>query len=174
VTVFPREIAGALPYFEDKVAEREPAGQSPQGRAVCEATLERLVAGRYVEVWRKRLVNEVSPVSVAVSDRDGSFATFDNWHSMGHGDNAIVIYNTDGSVLKKLSLNAVFSKEEIQRMPRSVSSIEWRTGDIFVDESVPEVLVTVVKSERLDKTKKAYEQETQDIRISLRDGSVKK
>jgi hypothetical protein len=36
----------------------------------CEATLEKLDGNKYVEVWRKPLVNEVAPVDARISEKD--------------------------------------------------------------------------------------------------------
>lgn len=139
VTVFPRQLAGALPYFEDKVEGREPAGQRPGGPSHCEATLEKLVGDRYEQVWRKPLVNEVAPVTALVSDLDGSFITFDNWHRKGWGNDAIVIYSGSGELRKKFSLTDILSKREFDELPRSVSSIQW-DGEHYLDSSEPPVV----------------------------------
>lgn len=76
-------------------------------------------------VWRAPIRNEVAPVSALVSD-DGRFvATFDNWHSKGYGDNAIVVYGRTGEVLHSFSLADILSPAERVRLPASVSSIHW-------------------------------------------------
>lgn len=63
-----------------------------------------------------------------VSGRHGVFVTFDNWHEMGHGDDVMVIYNGTGDLVRKYSLQDFFSGPEIDDLPRSVSSIDWRGG----------------------------------------------
>jgi hypothetical protein len=140
LTVLPRELAGALPYFEDKVADKAQAGQRADGQTRCEAVLERLEGTEYRRVWRKPLVNDVSPVSALVSGKDGSFVTFDNWHSMGWGDDAIVIYDGAGQVKRKFALTSLMSKEEFDRLPRSASSIWW-SGEHEIDHD--EVIINV-------------------------------
>lgn len=127
LTIFPKQLDGALPYFQDKATGKKPAGQSLKGRTRCEATLERLVdgLGRYEQLWRKPLVNDVAPVSALVSDVDGSFVTFDNWHSMGWGDDVIVIYAGSGALKKKLALTDIMSEADFNKFPRTASSIWW-------------------------------------------------
>ncbi|HEY5755625.1 MAG TPA: hypothetical protein VIU34_07370, partial [Steroidobacter sp.] len=57
----------------------------------CEATLEKLDGNKYVEMWRKPLVNAISPVSALISERNATFVTFDNWGRTGYGDDVMVI-----------------------------------------------------------------------------------
>ena len=126
VTVFPRELGGNLSYFEDLIEDRASPGQAPEGRDECTATLEKLVGTEYQEVWRGALVNDVAPVHVLVSDDDGSFMTLDNWHSSGIGPHTLVIYSGNGEILKSYKLSDLFSKQAVDKLPRSVSSIRWR------------------------------------------------
>lgn len=126
LTVTPRAIRGALPYFEDKVEGREPAGQSPGGAREARALLERREAdGRWREVWQRALPNDVAPVRALVADGGRYVATFDNWHSLGFGDNVVVIYGEAGRLIRSFRLDELLSDDEIERLPRSVSSIAW-------------------------------------------------
>jgi TonB family protein len=63
-------------------------------------------------------------VSALVAN-DGSLATFDNWHSMGYGDDVIAIYRRDGSLVRKFALSDLMSEDDILWLSRSVSSIWW-------------------------------------------------
>lgn len=139
LTVFPREIAGALSYFEDKVEDRELAGQSAGGQTRCEATLEKKIEDGYETIWRKPLVNDVAPVSALISDADGRFVTFDNWHSAGKGDDAIVVYSGSGEVRRQLKLTDIMSESEFSQLPRSISSIHWG-GQHQIDDADPLVV----------------------------------
>ena len=173
LTVFPREIAGPLPYFEDKVEQKDKPGQRASGQRACEATLEELINGRYLPLWRKPLVNDVSPVTALVSDRDGSFVTFDNWHSMGWGDDAVVVYDGDGSVTRKLSLNDLFTQAEIDRMPRSVSSIRWHASR-RIDDEEGVVIIRTIKSERFNTRTGESTPDYGLARLRMSDGAVLK
>ncbi|MBL8264985.1 hypothetical protein [Steroidobacter sp.] len=168
LTVFPRELAGALPYFEDKVADNAEAGQRSEGLARCEAVLERLEGAEYRRVWRKQLVNDVSPVSALVSAKDGSFVTFDNWHSRGWGDDAIVIYDGAGQVKRKLALTSIMSKQEFDRLPRSASSIWW-SGEHEIDYDEVIVNVRVVTT---NDSKSSDGSQYRTIRLSLETAQV--
>jgi hypothetical protein len=167
LTVFPRELGSNLGYFEDKVAGKDSAGQRPGGSRRCEATLEKLIGNSYIEQWRATLVNDVSPVSALVSEADGSFVTFDNWHSMGWGDHAIVIYSGRGELRRKLALTDIMSGEEFKALPRSVSSIRWGGEHrLYYDERT--ILLAVAK--RRDAAGAAQEYRT--LALNLADGKL--
>lgn len=137
LTVSPRQIRDQLAYFDDKVEGREPAGQRPGGQAEARGKLERRVGGRWQAVWDKPLVNEVAPVSALVSDGGAYVVTFDNWHSVGHGENVVVIYDATGGLVRSLTLADILPENYVEALPRSISSIHWRgepriSGDTLV------------------------------------------
>jgi hypothetical protein len=170
LTIFPRELAGALPYFEDKVAEKDRSGQRPDGQAKCEAVMEKLEGNEYRRLWRKPLVNDVSPVSALVSEKDGRFVTFDNWHSMGWGDDAIVIYDSTGRLKKRFALTSLMSTKEFDRLPRSASSIWW-SGEHELDHDEMTVNVLVVTESG---SRSTDEKQYRTIRLSLETAEVLK
>lgn len=145
VTVTPRELEDALAYFEDKVGEREPAGQKTGGNDKAFMLLERQVAsGEWQIVWKRTLLNDVSPVNLLVSRTGRYVASLDNWHSMGHGDNVVVIYGPDGSLIRSMSLDDFLPKPYIAALPRTVSSLQW-SGEhrISDDEKTLTLEVTI-------------------------------
>ena len=143
-TVEPSPIGSSLEYFVEEVKALE------QGREVARPTplglLERkLPNGEWRAVWGAPLMNRVAPVDALVS-RDGRYVvTFDNWHSLGHGENVIVIYGADGALVRSLQLTDLFPKAYMDSLPHTVSSIQWRrakgiTEDgerLFIDVVVP-------------------------------------
>lgn len=146
LTVVPRDLKSAYAYFDDKVEGREPAG-APYGSKETSATviLElRSASGRWETAWRKPLINEIAPVDVVVANNGQGFATFDNWHSVGHGPNAIVIYGRDGTLIRKFGLEDLFPPWFVAALPHSVSSIHWR-GDPRISTSGTELIVPVVQ-----------------------------
>ena len=146
LTVVPRDLKSAYAYFDDKVEGREPAG-APAGSTETSATamLElRNASGRWETAWKKSLVNEIAPVAVIVATNGQGFATFDNWHSVGHGPNAIVIYDRDGTPIRKFGLEDLFPPWFVAALPHSVSSIDWR-GDPRMSASGTELIVPVVQ-----------------------------
>lgn len=140
--------------------------------SICKGRLEKLTGyGRYAtykRVWERELPNDVSPVSAIVSDRGKYVVTFDNWHSMGYGSNAVVIYGPGGKVVRELSLEDFLSKEEIERLPHTVSSIWWGR-DHYFDENEEFVVLRVTEAEKLP-----FDEDTRfrEIRIRLSDGKV--
>jgi hypothetical protein len=126
VTITPRDLASNLAYFEDKVEEREPAGQKPGGVDKANMVLERKQAsGKWQILWQRPLLNDVAPVSTLISKSGKYVVTFDNWHSMGHGDNVVVIYGPDGKLIRSMALSDFLPKEYISALPGSVSSLHW-------------------------------------------------
>src|SRR5262245_35300929 len=132
--VIPKELESQLKYFEDKAAGRPNAG------AVKNVKDNRAKAIFYVNAsngYAKKsefpLVNEVSPVEALVSADGQHVVTFDNWHSVGYGDDVVVIYRSDGTLVKKFGLADLFTKSDIQHFPHSVSSIWWGS-DHYIDD----------------------------------------
>ena len=96
--VTPKKLESQLKYFRDKVEGRENAGASKEekdNRAKA-SFYARRAEGGYSKKWDFSLVNEVSPVSALVSSKGDYVVTFDNWHSVGYGDDVVVIYRSDG------------------------------------------------------------------------------
>ena len=90
LTVYPRGLTSQLDYFKDKVDGKPHAGGVPgDTQASPIGHMQRKQGGRWLTVWKAPLVNDVSPVQAVVSN-DGIAVTFDNWHSVGWGDDAVV------------------------------------------------------------------------------------
>jgi hypothetical protein len=70
------------------------------------------------------LLNDVSPVDALVSST-GQAVTFDNWHSVGHGSDTVVIYDAQGNVVRALALHDFLPDDYIGALPHSVSSLHW-------------------------------------------------
>lgn len=169
LTVRPRELKSQLAYFEDKVEGREPAGAAADSKAArAMATLERRGAdGRWRKVWTGPLDNEVAPVEVVVANGGRAFATFDNWHSMGHGPNALVIYDGGGRLVRRFALTDLFPDWFVAVLPASISSLRWR-GEPRISEEGH--LIVPVLQPRIDQ--RSYDGERMvDLAIRLSDGA---
>jgi hypothetical protein len=146
LTVTPRDIENPLAYFGDKVKGREPAGAVPGDTSTrARGSMAHLEHGKWRTVWEKSLLNEVSPVSAIVSP-SGRTVTFDNWHSMGYGSHAIVIYDDHGKLVRAMSLEDFLPTDYIRALPRTVSSIHWGRDHRFSDDG-HDVLLRVVVPE---------------------------
>jgi hypothetical protein len=167
LTVFPLEDPQASTGSHFEYMVKPPPSVQRATQAACEATLERWVGNSYEMVWRKPLVNEISPESAIVSARDGSFVTFDDWGRTGYGDNVIVIYSGAGNLIKRFSLRDLISDEEVAKLPRTIGSIMWGGHHIFVDGDTALLLRVSVDNER-DEDKRAF----RDIRVRMNDGTV--
>ncbi|HEY8459354.1 MAG TPA: hypothetical protein VIM99_03185 [Blastocatellia bacterium] len=125
--VIPKKLESQLKYFKDKVDGRENAGavSGAKESSAKGAFYARRAGGGYVKKWEFPLVNEISPVSAVVSSKGDYFATFDNWHRVGYGDDVVAIYRSNGDLIKKLGLEDFLTKGDIGTFPHSVSSIWW-------------------------------------------------
>ncbi len=124
-TVEPAPIESQLSFFaEEARAERE--GQQVE-RPTPIGLLERKNGAEVWEpVWAGPLVNHVAPVSALVADDGRYVVTFDNWHSVGRGENVIVIYGPDGSLVRSMALTDLLPETYISALSHSVSSTSWQ------------------------------------------------
>ena len=121
---------------------------SPRSNALiaCHgAALIKSNGSEWRQLWNKSLQNQLSPVTAVVANGGWRIVTFDNYYSVGFGDEVIVFYNETGDLIKKYSLEDLLSKEELDRVPRSVSSRWWRNR-VHLDEALGLLIVDVVQS----------------------------
>jgi hypothetical protein len=166
--VIPKKLESQLKFFEDKVNNKENAGALPDAKDnhAKGFVYARRSDGTYFQKSRFSLVNEVSPVSAIVSNDGKYVVTFDNWHSMGYGDDVIVIYRSDGSVIKKFALGDLLTEGDIETLPHSVSSIWWGR-DHYITDSTGMLVLKIVSNR-----KNPWEEGVQfrDLKIGLVDG----
>jgi hypothetical protein len=104
----------------------------------CHAILFKLIGTDTIQIWNKRLVNEIAPVNAIVSNDGKTVVTFDNWHTVGYGPGDMVIYDSIGELVKSYEL------EDISPFPTNdyattISSRWWRCGATFINNKVVEV-----------------------------------
>lgn len=148
LTVTPREIGGALDYFEGLQNREKKPGQRPGStQTFARGVLERSEGhGRWMVVWDMQMVNDVAPVTALVADSGSYIVTFDNWHFVGFGDNVVVIYDAKGRLIRSLKLDDILPADYIKALPRSVSSIDWNGKHRFEESQDLLVLQIVVPS----------------------------
>ncbi|MFM9888313.1 MAG: hypothetical protein ACKVQT_35250 [Burkholderiales bacterium] len=88
--------------------------------------------GNYRPIARTTLLNPVAPVEFFVSN-NGRLVTLDNWHNTGYGT-AVALYAANGTVVKAYTLVDIFTAEEIEAFPHSVSSIHWHKGPAYINK----------------------------------------
>ena len=171
LTVYPRGLTNQLDYFRDKVDGKPNAGGIPgDTQASPIGHMQRKQGGRWQTVWKAPLVNDVSPVEAVVSN-DGTTVTFDNWHSVGWGDDAVVLYAADGRRARAFGLSAFLPKYYINAVPRSVSSIHWR-GKPRIDEATRELVIPVVVPSADEDAAHTDKERFVDVRFGLADGAL--
>jgi len=145
--VTPKKLESQLRYFEDKVEGKNNAGslKGLKDNRANGAFYARRADGNYSKKWAFPLVNEVSPVSALVSNSGTYVITFDNWHSVGYGDDVVVIYRSNGTLVKKFGLEDILTEGDIETLPHSISSIRWG-GEHYIDEANSRLVLKVVSN----------------------------
>lgn len=123
-TITPAPMESALEYFREE-AQAGRDGNSLERPAPI-GLLERRRPDGWEPVWAKPLVNEISPVSAIVAPDGQYVVTFDNWHSVGFGRDAIAIYDAAGRLVRALGVTDLVSQDYFETLPRSVSSVSWQ------------------------------------------------
>ena len=167
ITVTPRNLENQLDYFEDRVRNVDPAGQKEGGARFAKARLERLFDKRWQVVWERQIANDVAPVSAIVRDDGEYVVTFDDWHGLGYGLNAVVIYGTGGRLVRALALSDIVPADYIKALPHSVSSIHWRGDPRFSGDGQRVLIPVTVPSENF-----ASDTVKIDLAVDLTDGKV--
>lgn len=169
--VTPRELNGQLDYFQDKVVgKKEQAGQNPNGAALASGKLEIRERNAWRVLWERALVNDVSPTRALVANRGTHVVTFDNWHSVGFGNDVVVIYDAAGKLVRAMGLKDFLPEDYVQALPRSVSSIHWGLAHHLADKDGMLVLQIVVPPE--DGGMHQEEPAFIEVRVRLADGVV--
>jgi hypothetical protein len=126
LTVEPRAITSPLDYFEEQEdGKAQPGGVPGSSQASAMGTMERRVEGAWHRVWQRPLRNDVAPVD-AVALPGGAAMTLDNWHSMGYGKDAVVLYDAQGAAQAAYALTDFLPADYVRALPRTVSSVHWR------------------------------------------------
>ncbi len=121
--VEPKKLESQFSYFKDKTDGKQDAGSN---KNVKENYCKGVFYNKRKKLWNVKLNNEVSPVSVIVSNDGDYVVTFDNWHGTGYGDNVVVIYNaSNGNLIKKLGLTDFLTESDVDGLSYSTSSIHW-------------------------------------------------
>lgn len=170
LTVYPRELSSALDYFKDKVDDKPNAGGVPgDTQRSAMGHMQRRVGERWQTAWKMPLANEVSPVEAVVAN-SGQSATFDNWHSMGWGEDTVVIYSATGEQIGKFGLDGFLPRYYIDALPHSVSSIHWR-GEPRIDEAKQQLLIPVVVPTAKAQDGGEQDRASIDVHFRLYDGT---
>lgn len=173
LTVTPRELTSQVDFFRDKVDGKASAGQRPDSAATtASGKLERkTTGGKWQVVWQHALVNDVSPTSALVAAQGKYTVTFDNWHSVGFGDDVVVIYDTAGKLVRSMALKDFLPEDYVLALPRSVSSLHWGYRHRLADNDETLLLHVVVPDEE-SPGHREQEPAFLDIRVRLADGVV--
>jgi TonB family protein len=172
--VAPKQIESQLKYFQEKAEGKSDAGAlAGIVDNVCRGTLFEKKNGKLVERWSIPLVNEVAPASALVAN-DGSYVvTFDNWHSVGYGDDVVVIYDSEGRLWRKFGLEEVLPEWHLADIPTSASSRRWG-GEHRLDDENRLLLLKIANFARPGEIVDSGDalRGYSDMKISLESGKV--
>ena len=105
----------------------------------CTAELFQIKGTDSVLIWKRILLNDVSPVNAIVANDGSSVATFNNWYSTGYGVNIFVIYDENGNTKKTYKLEEI-SPFPLNDYPMSISSLHWNKGERYIDNERIEII----------------------------------
>ncbi len=97
--------------------------------SVPSAALRRKQDGTWTNLWRRKLVNDVAPVSAMVPDSGRYVVTYDEWHYVGK--KPVVIYGENGGLIAELTLSDL-KLENHPNISRSISSYWWNEKAVFI------------------------------------------
>lgn len=133
--VYPRDLSSQLEYFSEAVKGKDNPGQQRGGNQNAGGVLEKKnSSGQWQKIWSNSLSNDVSPVSAMVTNSGRYVVTFDNWQTVGYGNDVIVIYDGKGELVRNFALTDLISKVHMNSLPRSVSSLNWAGKHEFSDD----------------------------------------
>lgn len=163
LTVDPAPEEEVDAYYEADDEDRKALRPNAIGR------LERkLQNDTWETVWDEPLLNEVAPTHALVSDDGRYVITFDNWYSTGHGENVVVIYRADGSLVRSMELTDLVPDYYKGLLDHTVSSVLWKKGEGFTSNSKLLFVDVLLPGED------PYSQTSKSVRfkIQLNDGTV--
>lgn len=128
--VDPATEAEADAYFDNQHTGFSP--QQPNATAKLQTLSQ---SGLWENTWQGSLENVIAPTHAMVSDDGRYVVTFDNWYSTGHGENVLVIYREDGSLVRSMELTDIVPQYYKDTLPHSVSSVNWLSDARFVENN---------------------------------------
>lgn len=172
--VVPKRLESQLRYFGDKVTGKKNSGAAKGVKSnYCKGTLYKAnERGSYRRIRSFPLVNEVSPLQAVISNSGAYIVTFDNWHSAGYGSDVVVIYRSDGSVVRQLALEDVLTENDIEALPTTISS-RWWGRDHYIDEERSILVLKIVSGIESERSGSALEgSKFFELRLDLSTGSL--
>lgn len=128
-----REVRSLNTRFELRVQ----AGRARGERKPCVAEL--MERGR--RIWKRELVNDVAPVFGAVSD-DGRFIVTLDEYRRGGARNALVVYGSDGKLLRHFVLTDLLQREDWSQVRAKGQAVTWLRGaEIGFDDDIAHFII---------------------------------
>lgn len=81
--------------------------------------------GEYHKVWSRKLVNEVFPCGVALTNDGKYVVTFDGWYGRGYESETVIIYGKDSRLIRQIGLNEIVPDSVVDQMIHTITMIFW-------------------------------------------------
>ena len=107
----------------------------------------RAADGSSVRSARFALVNDLAPVSAIISDDGQYVVTFDSWYYIGRSDAVVVIYRSDGRLIRKFALTDILTEGDIEALPATTSSTWWG-GPHYIDQTNSLLILKIVANRK--------------------------
>lgn len=169
----PPEIEQAMSPSKTAIVTVIPARLScGVGETACEPAARAVVslmAGPYrANGYAIRLLNPEAPSAFLITDDGERLLTLNDYASVGHGPNAIVVYRRDGTIVARYALTDFLPEVYVNGLPRTASSIRWQAGAASIE---PETRVATIPVFLMDRTQSARRM---DLRLDLDTGELEK
>ncbi|MBN1420137.1 MAG: hypothetical protein JXP34_15265 [Planctomycetes bacterium] len=119
----PKRFASASGQYVFRTTPLSGFGEQARRPGRCEGALFRVDDGKEVPVWRRPLINNVSPVTAMVADEGPFVVTFDEWGGIGRLP--VVIYDPQGNLVDVYNLRGLGLDWRKDPIEVSASSIHW-------------------------------------------------
>ncbi|HKK20512.1 MAG TPA: hypothetical protein VJ983_03490, partial [candidate division Zixibacteria bacterium] len=89
----------------------------------------------YRPLWMAELPYEKAPVTTLIQNQGKYVVMLDEWQNAGRGDNAVVIFDRHGWMIRNLSLTDMMPAERVAKFDRCAFGVWWRYDQQILQES---------------------------------------
>ena len=98
-------------------------------------------------LWKRNLANRIAPSDALISDSGRYIVTFGDWGDSVRSKNIVVIYDSNGEVVKRFSINDLLTEQERKNVTRSASRVHWG-GKHHIDEIHNQLVLQIVTNRK--------------------------
>lgn len=130
---------------EENIEAIDPSRKSADENRKAMGLLERKASdNQWESIWQSDLLNDITPLSVAVSDDGQYVATFGDWDGYGYGPNIIVIYDDKGNIKRNIRLENFLPDYYIDVLPTSSCGRSWKEGNPQINNNILSININAI------------------------------